>query len=266
MSEPFRRKLVAANWKMNTTRASAVELARGIAELVPATTTDVDVLLCPPFPYLCAVASAIAGSGVRLGAQNVYDQPPGAFTGEVAVDMLTDVGCRYVIIGHSERRHILGETDSLIKQKVAAAIAGGLNVIFCVGELLTEREANQTEHRLGSQMAGGLSGLDEAALSQLTVAYEPVWAIGTGRTATPQQAQDVHVYLRKWLADRYNPRRAQSTRIVYGGSCSPKSSPELLSQPDVDGALVGGASLKVKTFGPIIEAASAATRSAGERA
>jgi triosephosphate isomerase len=266
MSEPFRRKLVAGNWKMNTTRASAVELARGIAQLVPAGRSDIDVLVCPPFPYLCAVASAIEGSAVQLGGQDVYYEPPGAFTGEVAVNMLTDVGCHFVIVGHSERRHILCETDLVLRRKVAAAITGGLEVIFCVGEHLAEREANQTEKILDSQMAGGLTGLAEAELEHVTIAYEPVWAIGTGRTATAQQADDVHLYLRKWLADRYNPRRVQSTRILYGGSVNPKNALELLSEPNVDGALVGGASLKVETFQPIIEAAAVATQGGGTKA
>jgi triosephosphate isomerase len=264
MSEPSRRKLVAGNWKMNSTRATARELAAGIAQQFPAGRTDVDVLVCPPFPYLCDVGGAIASSAVQLGAQDVYFEPPGAFTGEVAVPMLVDVGCRYVIIGHSERRHILGEKDPLLQRKTAAAIAGGLEVIFCVGEMLDQREAHQTEEVLNAQMAGGLVGLDEAALGHVTIAYEPCWAIGTGRTATPQQAQDVHLYLRKWLADRYNPRRAQVTRILYGGSVSPKNARELLSEPDVDGALIGGASLKVETFVPIIEAAAAVSASAGE--
>jgi triosephosphate isomerase (TIM) len=263
MSEPFRRKLAAGNWKRNTARASAVALAKGIAQIVPAGRTDVDVLVCPPFPYLSAVKDAIAGSAVELGAQDVYFEPPGAFTGEVAVPMLVDVGCRYVIVGHSERRHILGETNELVQRKVAAAIAGGLETILCVGEKLAEREANQTEKILESQMSGGLAGLTEEALGHVTIAYEPVWAIGTGRTATPQQAEEVHLYLRKWLAERYNPRRAQSTRILYGGSVNATCALELLSQPDIDGALVGGASLKVETFAPIIEAAATATAGAG---
>ncbi|HET6323776.1 MAG TPA: triose-phosphate isomerase [Planctomycetaceae bacterium] len=258
MSEPSRRKLVAGNWKMNTTRDSAVELARGTARVVPPKPSPVDVLLCPPFPYLCSVGAVLEGSGVLLGAQNVCCERPGAFTGEVAVDMLTDVGCRFVIVGHSERRHIFGETNHLIQRKVVAAIAGGLDVILCVGEQLAAREANQTEAVLDSQMTGGLTDLDESALGHLTIAYEPCWAIGTGQTATPQQAQEVHLYLRKWLADRYNPGRAQSTRILYGGSVNAKNALELLSEPDVDGALVGGASLKVETFRPIIEAAAAA--------
>jgi triosephosphate isomerase (TIM) len=267
MSDLSRRKLVAGNWKMNTTRDSAVELARAVTEVVAAETGHVEVLLCPPYPYLCAVASAIEGTDVELGAQDVCYEPPGAFTGEVAVNMLVDVGCRYVIIGHSERRHIFGETDSTLQKKVAAAIAGRLDVIFCVGEHLAEREANQTETMLNTQLSGGLAGLSETALEHLVVAYEPVWAIGTGRTATPQQAQDVHVYLRKWLADRYNPRRAQEMRILYGGSVNSKNALELLSEPDIDGALVGGASLKVETFRPIIEAArtAASTHGAGEK-
>jgi triosephosphate isomerase (TIM) len=263
MSEPFRRKLVAGNWKMNTTRGAALELARGVARLVPPDRSEVDVLICPPFPYLCDVAAAIEGSGVQLGAQNVDPDPPGAFTGEVAVNMLTDVGCRYVIVGHSERRRIFGETGPFLQRKVAAAIAGGLDVVFCVGELLAEREADDTGSVLDSQLSGGLAGLPEAALEHLTLAYEPVWAIGTGCTASPQQAEEVHVYLRNWLADRYNPRRAQSTRILYGGSVNPKNALELMSQPDIDGALVGGASLKVETFQPIIEAAATATQGPG---
>ena len=205
------------------------------------------------------------GIGRSARAQNVYHEPPGAFTGEVAVNMLIDVGCRFVIIGHSERRHILGETNALIQRKVLAAIAGGLDVVLCVGEQLAEREAHQTERVLDTQMAGGLAELTESGLEHLAIAYEPVWAIGTGRTATPEQAEDVHLYLRKWLADRYNSRRTETTRILYGGSVNPKNALELLSRPDIDGALVGGASLKVETFQPIIEAAAAATQGRGEK-
>ena len=259
MSDPSRRKLVAGNWKMNTTRARAIALAQSVAQIVPSTASPVDVLLCPPFPYLCDVAAALEGSAVQLGAQDVYYEAPGAFTGEVAVSMLTDVGCRFVIVGHSERRHILGETNTLLQKKVAAALAGGLEVILCVGEMLAEREADRTEAVLDSQMSGCLAGLEESTFERVTIAYEPVWAIGTGRTATPQQAEDVHLYLRKWLATRYNPRRAQSTRILYGGSVNASCALELMSEPDIDGALVGGASLKVETFRPIIEAAAAAT-------
>jgi len=271
MTAPSRRKLVAGNWKMNTTRASAVELARAIAEHVgaqhvgtkggvsPARGTehaDVEVLVCPPFPYLLPVRDAIRSSGVELGAQNVYHEPPGAFTGEIAVPMLVDVGCRYVIVGHSERRHVLGEQDDLLRRKVAAVIAGGLDVIFCVGELLSEREANRTEAVLDSQMEGGLAGLDESSLDHVTVAYEPVWAIGTGRTATPSQAEEAHLHLRNWLKTRYNSRRSEGMRILYGGSVKADNARELMSQADVDGALVGGASLKADSFLAIVDAAA----------
>lgn len=252
-----RRKLVAGNWKMNTTRAGAVELARAVAKHVPADRTgEVEVLVCPPFPYLLPVADAVRESGVELGAQDVYFELPGAFTGEVAVPMLVDVGCRYVIIGHSERRHVLGETDSVIRRKVAAALKGGLSVILCVGELLSEREADQTKSVLDTQMKGGLTGLEEGALDHVTIAYEPVWAIGTGRTASPAQAEEVHLYLRNWVATRYNSRRSIQTRILYGGSVKPDNALELMSQADVDGALVGGASLKADSFLAIADAAA----------
>ena len=252
----MRRCLIAGNWKMNTTLGSARSLAAGIADAVPRGRSRVDVLVCPPFPYLLAVGAEIRDRGVDLGAQNVYFEPPGAFTGEVAVGMLRDVGCRYVIIGHSERRHVLGETDELINQKTAAALAGGLEVILCVGELLDEREAGKTEVVLNRQMNDGLAGLDGDACALLTIAYEPVWAIGTGKTATPAQADSAHEHLRKLLASRYNAGVADNMRILYGGSVKPDNARELLEQPHVDGALVGGASLKAETFVPIIEAAA----------
>jgi triosephosphate isomerase (TIM) len=170
--------------------------------------------------------------------------------------MLVDVGCRYVIIGHSERRHVLGETNEMIRKKVAAAIAGGLDVILCVGELLAQREAKKTTAVLDSQMEGGLGGIEESALDRVTIAYEPVWAIGTGVTATPGQAEEAHLHLRNWIGNRYNPRRREITRILYGGSVKPDNALELMSQPDVDGALVGGASLKADTFLAIVEAAA----------
>jgi len=256
MTAPLRRKLVAGNWKMNTTRASAIELAREIAEHVGSHHTDVEVLVCPPFPYLLPVSEAIRSSSVELGAQNVYYEPPGAFTGEIAVPMLVDVGCRYVIVGHSERRHVLGEQNDVLRRKVAAAIAGGLDVIFCVGELLSEREANRAEAVLDSQMEGGLAGLEESSLNHVTLAYEPVWAIGTGRTATPAQAEEAHLHLRNWLKTRYNSGRSEGMRILYGGSVKADNARELMSQADVDGALVGGASLKADSFLAIVDAAA----------
>jgi triosephosphate isomerase (TIM) len=262
MTAPSRRKLVAGNWKMNATRTSAVELARAIADGVRAKhvgakePAEVEVLVCPPFPYLLPVGEAIRSSSVELGAQNAYFEPPGAFTGEIAVSMLVDVGCRYVLIGHSERRHVLGEQDDMLRRKVSAAIAGGLDAIFCVGELLAEREANRTEAILDSQMEGGLAGLEEAALDHVTVAYEPVWAIGTGRTASPAQAEEAHLHLRNWLKSRYNSRRGEGMRILYGGSVKSDNARELMSQADVDGALVGGASLKADSFLAIVDAAA----------
>lgn len=249
---------MAGNWKMNTVRSTAVELARALAGKVADEPSQPEVLVCPPFPYLLAVAEAIRGTGIELGAQDVYFESPGAFTGEVAVAMLVDCGCRYVIVGHSERRHVLKETDDVIRRKVAAATAAGLNVILCVGELLADRQAGKTESVIDGQMDGSLSGLSEEALDRVTIAYEPVWAIGTGVTASPAQAEEVHAHLRKWLVTRYNPRRGETTRILYGGSVKPDNAAELMSQADVDGALVGGASLNVDSFLGIVVATSKA--------
>ena len=251
----MRGYLVAGNWKMNTTSQSGVALAREIATAVPAPIPGVDFLICPPFPYLSAVVAAVRGSGVAVGAQNAWHEPPGAFTGEVAAEMLLDVGCRSVIIGHSERRHILHESDDVINRKVLALRKTGLQVILCVGELLDERDADRTEEVLDRQMASGLSNVSAEELGDTVIAYEPVWAIGTGRTATPAQAQAAHAHLRNWLRARYNPVVAEGMRILYGGSVNPDNALELLRQPDVDGALVGGASLKAETFLPILRAA-----------
>jgi triosephosphate isomerase len=257
----MRRFFVAGNWKMNTLTNSAVELAATLARAVPTALPSVQVAVCPPFPYLAAVAGAVADSGVELGAQNASHEKPGAFTGEVAVEMLLDVGCRWVILGHSERRMILGETDDLISLKARAAVSGGLDVILCVGETLSQRQASQTELVLDSQMHGSLAGINDKAFAKFVVAYEPVWAIGTGVTATTEQAESAHSHLRKWLATRYNPRIAAETRILYGGSVKPQNAKSLLEQPDVDGALVGGASLKIDDFLPIIRAAECMRKS-----
>lgn len=250
----MRRKFVAGNWKMNTTRQAAVDLAAGLAKALPGKELGVDVAVCPPFPYLLPVRDAIAGTSITLGAQNCYHEKPGAFTGETAVDMLLDCGCTWVILGHSERRQILGETDEAISKKTVAAIAKGLNVILCVGELLAQRQAGQTEAVLDGQMAGSLAGIDGAAMQKVVIAYEPVWAIGTGVVATTEQAESAHAHLRKWLTNRYNPAVADATRILYGGSVKANNAALLLEQPNVDGALVGGASLKVEDFLPIVQA------------
>ena len=251
----MRRFFVAGNWKMNTLAQSAVELAVGLARAVPAELPAVQVAVCPPFPYLAAVARAVAGSAVELGAQNAWHEKPGAYTGEVAVEMLLDVGCRWVILGHSERRLILGESIEMISRKTQAAVSQGLSVILCVGETLNQRQSGQTEQVLDSQMQGSLAGIDEKALARIVIAYEPVWAIGTGVTATTEQAESAHAHLRTWLGTRYNPGIAAETRILYGGSVKPQNAGSLLEQPNVDGALVGGASLKVDDFLPIIRAA-----------
>jgi len=252
----MRRLFVAGNWKMNTLSGSAVELAAGVAgRCSQADCSAVDVLVAPPFPYLSMVKEQLQGSNLLLGAQNAYFKSPGAFTGEVAIEMLQDIGCDYVILGHSERRHVLGETDELINKKVTAALERGLKVILCVGELLSEREDDRTEAVLDSQMSSDLAFIKAEAMQNVVLAYEPVWAIGTGKTATPDQADSAHAYLRKWLANRYNDEVSQQTRIQYGGSVKPENAKELLSLPNVDGALVGGASLKADVFNEIISAA-----------
>jgi triosephosphate isomerase len=243
----MRRPFIAGNWKMNLSRASAVALAEGVAKRAE-TIEGVDLAVCPPSCYLDAVGRAIAGSKVALGAQNMYHEREGAFTGELSAAMLCDLGCKYVILGHSERRHILGETDAAVNRKVHAALSAGLVPIVCVGELLSEREAGQTLAVIGSQFDGSLAGLSPEQAKVIVIAYEPVWAIGTGKVATPQQAEEVHLALRKIMADRYNSLIADAVRIQYGGSVKPDNAAELLKQPNIDGALVGGASLKVDQF------------------
>ncbi|MDG1894020.1 MAG: triose-phosphate isomerase [Fuerstiella sp.] len=251
----MRRFLVAGNWKMNTYRTSGQDLAAALAVDSPAAEDGAEVLVCPPYPYLVTVADKVAGSGVQVGAQDVYFEAGGAFTGEVAVDMLKDVGCEYVIIGHSERRHVIGETDEIINRKVKAAIAGGLKVILCVGELLSDREGGNTESVLDTQMAGGLADISEQDAKELVIAYEPVWAIGTGVTASPEQAESAHEHLRNWITNRYNSAFSDKIRILYGGSVKADNAETLMGQSNVDGALVGGASLKPELFIPIIDAA-----------
>jgi triosephosphate isomerase len=253
----MRRKLIAGNWKMNMNRAGAVALARDIVERAKKF-GQLDLLVCPPAVYLAAVNEIVAGTPVALGAQNVYHEPDGAFTGEISTAMLNDVGCRFVILGHSERRHILGETDELVNKKTHAALAAGLVPIVCVGELLSEREAGQTAAVIRRQFAGSLANVSNEQIERAVIAYEPVWAIGTGKVATPPQAEEVHADLRRLLAERYNDGPAQNVRILYGGSVKPSNAAELLSQPNIDGALIGGASLKVDDFLGIAAAAGTA--------
>jgi triosephosphate isomerase len=254
-----RRLFIAGNWKMNMTRADAESLATGLVQRI-GNVKHVDLAVCPPFVYLTTIESIIAHTGIEMGAQNVWYEENGAYTGEISESMLKDVGCRYVIIGHSERRHVIGETDELINRKILKALDSGLDVIFCVGELLEEREGGNTEEVVTRQIKRGLEGVpgsypDGVSLARhLTIAYEPVWAIGTGKTATPDQAQEVHAMIRRLMADLYDNEIAADIRIQYGGSVKPANAKELLQQADVDGALVGGASLKSEDFAGIVNA------------
>jgi triosephosphate isomerase len=245
-----RTKFIAGNWKMNTTKAAAVALAKGVAGGAP---KGVQVGVAPPFVYLDVVAQAVAGSGVLVGAQDAYFEKNGAFTGEVSVEMLKDVGATFCLTGHSERRHVLKEPTELVAQKATAIYNAGLILIHCVGEKLEERDANHTLDVVSEQLAELSPKIDDP--SRLVIAYEPVWAIGTGRNATDQQAQEVHAYIRQELAETWNPDFADRVRIQYGGSMKPDNAKGLLTQGDVDGGLIGGASLKPESFLGIVNAA-----------
>ncbi|MCK4851449.1 MAG: triose-phosphate isomerase [Phycisphaerae bacterium] len=250
-----RRLFVAGNWKMNLSAAQctalASELATGVRSDCP-----VEVAVCPPSVYLSVVHTALDGSAIRLGAQNVYCESNGAFTGQISPAMLLDIGCDYVIIGHSETRHTIEphEDDALINRKLLASLAAGLKVILCIGETLDQRKRAQTESVLDAQLTGGLANLPAGSAEKITIAYEPVWAIGTGQTATTDQAQQAHAFVRTRLAELFDSAAADRIRIQYGGSVKPSNAAELLAQPDVDGALVGGASLKADDFLEIIKA------------
>jgi triosephosphate isomerase len=251
-----RTKFIAGNWKMYTSLEQARQLARAVVEGV---TTEwaarVQVAVCPPFPWLLPVADVLRGSAVALGAQDCHYEREGAFTGQVAPEMLREAGCQYVIIGHSERRHGLGESDEFLNKKLHGALRAGLHVIFCIGELLSEREAEQTQAVLHRQLAGGLAGLTPQQLTRVTIAYEPVWAIGTGRVATEEQAQQAHAFIRQLIAHWHGSSAAEQLTIQYGGSVKPENAAGLLRQPDVDGCLVGGASLRADSFVAIVRAA-----------
>ena len=251
----MRRPLIAGNWKMNLTRDQAVTLARGLVEKV-GPTSDIALAVCPPSVYLDAVAQCIAGSAIGLGAQNMYHEASGAFTGEVSAAMLSDIGCDYVILGHSERRHILGETDEDVNRKVLAALKARLVPIVCVGETLAQRQAGKTLDVTGQQVHRSLAGLSADQMCGIVIAYEPVWAIGTGKVATPDQAEEVHSDLRKMLESWYNADVAQAVCIQYGGSVKPENAADLLAQDNIDGALVGGASLEPASFLGIVAGTS----------
>ncbi len=248
-----RKLFIAGNWKMNTSAAEGVALAGALTERLGAV-DSVDLGVAPPLVYLSAVGKALADSNIALGAQNMFYEDSGAFTGEVSGRMLKDVGVSFVILGHSERRHVIGETDELINRKVLKALADGLDVILAVGELLEQRRSDQTLEVVSRQVKIGLESVGAGEMAAVTIAYEPVWAIGTGVTAAPDEAQEVHAMIRKLLGEMYNGRVADATRIQYGGSVKPDNAAELLALPDVDGALVGGASLKADAFAGIVHA------------
>ena len=249
----MRRTLVVGNWKMNGSLASIQELLGGIKAGI-ASVSHADMVVCPPHIYLAAVADQLQGSAIAWGAQDVSTEPSGAFTGEVASSMLTDFGCTYVIVGHSERRTLYGETDHLVVKKFAAAQKGGLTPIVCVGEILAEREAGDTETVIARQLDAVIDVVGVSALNQAVIAYEPVWAIGTGKTATPEQAQEVHAFIRNRIAGK-DASVADGMRILYGGSMKASNAAELLGQTDADGGLIGGASLKADEFLAIGQAA-----------
>jgi len=248
----LRQKAVVGNWKMYTNAAEAKRLAKAVVDGMGAE-ERVSVTLCPPFPYLALVAEILKGSRVALGAQNLYPEKEGAFTGEVSPTMLLDLGCKYVILGHSERRYKLGESDAFINQKVRVALAAGLDVILCVGETLEQRNANQTEALLDRQLTQGLDGVSPDTLTRLSIAYEPVWAIGNlEHHATPQQAQEAHAVIRRRFGQMFGEKSVQTLVIQYGGSVKPDNAAALLCRDGVDGALIGGASLIADQFLAIV--------------
>jgi triosephosphate isomerase len=247
----MRRPLIAGNWKLNKTVAESLELVNALKGEV-ADITDADIVVAPVFTALSKVAEALAGTNIAVAAQNCYPEKNGAFTGEVSPYLLKDVGCRYVIVGHSERRHLFGETDAFINDKIKALLNEGLSAIFCIGETLEERESGQMLEVLTTQFKEGLKNLSASDMKNVVVAYEPVWAIGTGKTASDQQAEEVHAFIRGLLQGLFDEKTAAQTRILYGGSVKPENVDGLMAQENIDGTLVGGASLKPGDFTRII--------------
>jgi triosephosphate isomerase len=246
-----RLPFIAGNWKMNKTVGEALDLVRELKTAISGV-KEVEVAVAPPFTALDAVRKEIEGSSIRLAAQNLYWEEKGAFTGEISPPMLKEVGCQYVIIGHSERRQLFGESDETVNRRINAALAKGLKVIFCIGETLKEREEGRTFSVIERQIEGGLKGLGGKEMTNMVIAYEPVWAIGTGKTATPEQAEEVHRFIREKVEKLYSRQVSEEIRIQYGGSVTPENIKGLMSQPDIDGALVGGASLKAESFSKIV--------------
>lgn len=255
---PARKPSIGGNWKMNLDTAGVKELTAGLLKVIDTATTDaVDVTVFPPFPYLAPVAGAFcdAGSHIRVGAQDASAQPNGAFTGEVSLSMLKDVGVGTVLVGHSERRHVIGESDALVNEKVHAALEAGFEVVLAIGEKLEQKDAGQTMSINAGQVCLGLAGVRETQMARVTIAYEPVWAIGTGKTATPDDAQAAHAGVRKVVASMFGQPVADAVRIQYGGSMKPGNAKDLVGQPDIDGGLIGGAALKAEDFAAIVNAA-----------
>ena len=253
-----RRPIVGGNWKMNTNLASAVELAEDVVAQCGDCAEYCDIALFPPFPYLQAVGKALGHHQIMLGAQDVYYESNGAYTGEVSTDMLLDLDVEIVLCGHSERRHVIGESDEQVNRKIRAALEAGLHAVLCIGETMEQREADQTREVNVRQLTAGLRKVPAEQMAQVVIAYEPVWAIGTGRTATPDDAQVVHRIIRMSLEHMYDVELAQAARVQYGGSVKPDNAAALFSQPDIDGFLVGGASLKAEHFAAIVQSTAPA--------
>ena len=248
----MRKPIIAGNWKMHNTMAEAKTLVKDLAALVA--DAQAEVVVCAPFTALAAAKEAAQGTNVKVGAQNIHWEAKGAFTGEISAAMLKEIGVEYVVVGHSERRQYFAETDETVNKRTKAALAAGIIPIVCCGETLEEREANITEKIVGDQVKADLADLTAAEVASLVIAYEPVWAIGTGKTASPEQAQEIHAFIRSIVANKYGKEIADNTSILYGGSCKPSNAKELFANPDVDGGLIGGAALKVSDFKGIIDA------------
>lgn len=250
----MRKNIVAGNWKMNTTLAEGVGLAKDVNEALKGVDAKCDVVICVPFTHLASVAAVIDSNKLGLGAENCADHLKGAYTGEISAPMVASTGATYVILGHSERRQYYGETSEILKEKVNLALAENLTPIFCIGEVLEERENGTFNDVVKAQIVDGLFNLTAEEFGRIILAYEPVWAIGTGKTATPDQAEDMHAHIRAVIADKYGKEVAENTSILYGGSCKPSNAAELFAKPDIDGGLIGGASLKSADFMGIVKA------------
>ena len=248
------KKIVAGNWKMNKNLQEGIELAKGLNEALAADKPNCEVVICTPFIHLAKVSDIINHDVIKLGAENCADKASGAYTGEVSAEMVKSTGAEYVILGHSERREYYNETPEILKEKVDLALANGLKILFCIGESLEQREANEQNAVVKAELEGSVFHLTAEQFSNIVIAYEPIWAIGTGKTATAEQAEEIHAYIRSVVAEKYGAEVAANTSILYGGSCKASNAPELFAKPDIDGGLIGGASLKADDFKGIIDA------------